>query len=101
MTHFKTLAWAALVALIALAHGRAHAQAFDTQQLRLVPSQQANYFGLHSARTLDAGSLEAGLVLHYANDPLVVVDGSGERVGSIVSDQLVANALFAFGVLDI
>jgi outer membrane protein OmpA-like peptidoglycan-associated protein len=100
MKNFKAFAYAALVCA-GLASARAHAQSFDTQQLRLVPNQQDNYFGLHSARTLEAGAFEAGLVLNYANDPLVIIGEDGERVGSIVGDLAVADLMLAFGVLDI
>jgi outer membrane protein OmpA-like peptidoglycan-associated protein len=99
MTNLKTFAYA-LVVCVGLVPARAQAQSFDTQQLRLVPNQQDNYFGLHSARTLGFGSWEAGLVLSYANDPLVIVDDQDERVGSIVSDLAVADVMFAIGVLD-
>src|SRR5688500_99576 len=100
MNHLKTLAYAAAL-LCALSQARAHAQAFDTQQLRLVPNQQDNYFGQHSARILPSGGWELGLVLNYANDPLVLIDSDGERAGSIVSDQLFGDALFAIGLFDV
>jgi len=100
MNHLKTLAWAAALSC-ALTDARAHAQPFDSQQLRLVPNQQDNYFGLHSARVLPSGGWEAGLTLNYANDPLVLIDSDGERAGSIVSDQLVGDVLFAVGLFDV
>jgi outer membrane protein OmpA-like peptidoglycan-associated protein len=100
MNELKPLFLAALGCSL-LAASSVHAQAFDAQQLRFSPNQHDNYFGQHSARTLESGGLSAGLVLHYANDPLVLVDADDERVASVVGDQLVANALFAIGVLDI
>ncbi len=75
------------------------AQTFDVQQFRPAPSQQTNYFGLHSARILGPGEFEIGLVTNYADDPLVVSE-DGERVGAIVSRQLVADLLGAVGIVD-
>ncbi len=75
------------------------AQTFDVQQFRPAPSQQTNYFGQHSARILGPGEFEIGLVTNYADDPLVVSE-DGERVGAIVSRQLVADLLGAVGIVD-
>jgi len=94
------LAFAFAAALSGLFAARVQAQTFDVQQLRLVPNQQDNYFGQHSARILPAGGFEAGLVLDYANDPLVIVDSSGKRVASLVGDQLSGDVLFALGLFD-
>src|SRR5262245_30909694 len=75
----------------------AAAQTFAVQQFKPVPNQQDNYFTQHGVRVLDPGSFEVGLLLNYANDPLVIVDGNDDRVGSLVGDQLAADAMFAIG----
>src|SRR6188768_1420083 len=84
--------------LLLTARGAA-AQSFDVQQFKPVPSQQDNYFTQHGVRVLAPGQLEAGLLLNYANDPLVVVDSHDDRVGSLVGDQFAGDLLFAIGVL--
>jgi large repetitive protein len=89
----------AALAVTSLA-GRAHAQGFDVARFKPVPNQQDNYFTLHSTHTLPAWRWEAGLVLDYANDPLVLVDRRGDRRVSLVGDQLTANVLGAIGLTD-
>jgi large repetitive protein len=78
----------------------AHAQGFDVARFKPVPNQQDNYFTLHSTHTLPAWRWEAGLVLDYANDPLVLVDRRGSRRVSLVGDQVTANVLGAIGLTD-
>ncbi len=89
------------VALIGAVSFPVAAQYFDVQHLRPGPSQHTNYFGVNSAETLGAGEWEVGLMLHFADDLLVVRERDGnERLAEIVDSQLVTNIMGAFGVAD-
>jgi len=77
-----------------------HAQGFDVQHFSPMPAQRTSYLTLGSAFTPIAGSWEAGLVLHLADDPLVIVDADGDRIARIVSSQLAADLIGSFAVLD-
>jgi outer membrane protein OmpA-like peptidoglycan-associated protein len=100
MSRYITCLQRAVLALVALATPQlASAQTFDVQHFKPAPNQQDNYFSLESVRQLAPGQWEAGLLVNYANDPLVLTNGSGDRVRSIVSDQLTGNVLAAIGIL--
>ncbi len=79
---------------------------FELQQLNPAPSQTTGYFNLSSARGLRGGQYEVGLLLNYADDPLVLYaeDGDGDlgdRARSIVSGQLLANIHGGIGLLPV
>jgi outer membrane protein OmpA-like peptidoglycan-associated protein len=77
----------------------AHAQ-FDVQRFKPSPNQQDEYFTVHSTHTLQAGRYELGLLVDYANDPLVVLNSKGKRAFSLVSSQATANVMAAVGLTD-
>src|SRR3954468_23394487 len=100
MSRYITSLKRAALALVAVVWPQvASAQTFDVQHFKPAPNQQDNYFSLESVRQLAPGQWEAGLLVNYANDPLVLTNASGDRVRSIVSDQLTANVLAAVGIL--
>ncbi|MCB9508257.1 MAG: transporter, partial [Myxococcales bacterium] len=76
------------------------AQQFDVQQFRPAASQTTNAFTVHSAEILTNGEWELGLVLNYANDPLIVrrSDTQTLRFGDVVSEQLALDILGAVGI---
>ena len=86
------------VAVLLLASAPVPAQVdptgYDAQRFKPVPSQSANYFSLHQARIIQ--SWEAGVVLNYADSPLVLQE-DGERAGELVSNQLTGHLLGAVG----
>ena len=73
---------------------------FDVQQFQPMPSQQGNFVTLSSGRTFPRGVWEVGLLLNYANDPLVLEDADGERVRSVVAGQFVGNVLGSISIID-
>lgn len=72
---------------------------FDVQQMAPMPGQTVNYLDMSSARVFEPGQWEAGVFFNYANDPLVLNDPDGERVGSIVASQGTVNLLAAYGIM--
>ena len=96
------LMWASTVFVALMFHfPTAAAQSgFDVQNFTPMPSQQTNYLTVTSARTPRRGTWETGLVLNYANDPLVVVNADGDRVLRIVGDQINADLLGSFAILE-
>jgi outer membrane protein OmpA-like peptidoglycan-associated protein len=74
---------------------------FDVQQLNPMPSQLTNYFGLSSAQVLESGQWEIGLFGHFADDPLVLRTADGDRIESIVGNQMTMNVLGSIGLEDI
>jgi outer membrane protein OmpA-like peptidoglycan-associated protein len=89
------------LALIVAVASPVAAQQFDLQEMRPGPSQQSNYFGVNSAEILGAGEWEVGMMLHFADDLLVVRErGDNERLAEIVDSQLVTNLMGAFGIAD-
>ena len=95
---------AAAAACVALGLGagdaRAQERGFDVQQFRPMPAQQDNFLTVSSGRTAPRGVYEVGLLLNYANDPLVVQDADGERVGRVVAGQFVGDLVGAFALAD-
>ena len=92
-----------LVSLAVLLFGaQASAQdQFSVQNFHPQPARWMNFFSVASARVLESGQWEAGLFMHYADDPLVLVDPSDERVLSVVASQLVVNVLGSVGIADV
>jgi len=94
----STIGRAAVVAALCAPAGVA-AQGFDVQQFRPAASQSTNAFTVHTAEILTGGAWELGLMLNYADDPLVVREAdSGDRIGAIVSSQLALDILGAVGI---
>ncbi|MBN1944489.1 MAG: OmpA family protein [Bradymonadales bacterium] len=90
------------ILVLSLVGGSAAAQQqFDVQSFHPLPSQQINYFGVASARVMRHTDFELGLLLHFADDPLVLVYGEDDtRLASVVSYQLTADLMAAVGLLD-
>jgi OmpA-OmpF porin, OOP family len=70
---------------------------FDVQRFNPTVSQRMGFFVQPSGRVTEAGRWELGLLLNYADDPLVLADIDDNRVGSPVAAQLTANLLFVWG----
>jgi len=77
---------------------KAQESGFDIQQFTPAPSQWHNYFGVQSSRIHGSGGFEFTLLGNYANDPLVLRDENGNRLGSVVSDQFGMNLLGSVGI---
>ncbi len=87
--------------LVTLLGAPASGQQFDVQAFNPGPSQTTNYLGVGSAEILRAQQWEVGLLLNYADHPLVLREaGTNDRVRDIVSGQLTANVLAAVGLFD-
>ena len=94
---------AALSLLVLLSAFTAAAQnRFDVQQFNPMPGQRFNYLGQASAGVMPHGIFEVGILVDYADDPLVIrsLGVNEERLGSVVSRQLTTRALFAVGLFD-
>ena len=76
------------------------AEDLELQTLRPPSPSDAQLLGTHTARQGPSRSLSLGLSLSYLNDPLVLVDGSGKRVASLVGDQLSAELAAAYAVTE-
>jgi outer membrane protein OmpA-like peptidoglycan-associated protein len=109
----KIARYSTLVLTLLLMESVGIAQArFDAQRFSPSPDQALGYFSQPTARTMQDGQYQLGLVLNFADDPLVVnssqqgLNGllqralNGERVSSIISSQLVAHLLFGIGIGD-
>lgn len=99
----RVVTTAAVIMFVAAASSSAYAQAsggFDVQSFRPNPNQQTNPFGVASTRIHAAGEWEAGLVLHYSDDLLVVDSDLTDSRIEVVREQFVANFLVSFGVAD-
>ncbi|MCB9507672.1 MAG: OmpA family protein [Myxococcales bacterium] len=77
----------------------AAAQTFDVQQFHPGPSQRTAFFDMPSARILGHGVWEAGLMLDYADSPLILVP-PGADSSNIVGSQLTGSLMFAIGLAD-
>ena len=87
---------ASLLATTATAQdGRTDAQRFNPAQ-----SQYLGYFSQPSALVLHGGQWDIGLLVNYADDPLVLENFAGEEVSSLVSAQATANIVGAIGIGD-
>ena len=73
---------------------------FNVLQFNPQPSQATNYFETASARVLAHLAWEAGILMDYVDDPLVLVDANGQRVASVIETQIVANFLVSVGIAD-
>ncbi len=87
-----------LALLTLLLASTASAQRFDVQQFRPAMTHRTGTIGLFGGEVLERDSLEAGLVLDWADSPLVVRGNSGGRFGELVSQQLTGHVVGAFGV---
>ena len=65
-----------------------------------MPSQAHDYFGAASGQTIGHLAWDISLFFDYANNPLVIVDDSGDRSNSIVSDLLTGHVLGTIGLSD-
>jgi len=88
-----------LVVLPAMS-GTAQAQALEVQNLRPATDQGVDYLHLQSARPIFGQRLTAGLFTHYVDDPLVLSDTDGNRLGSLVSGQMTSHILLSAAFLD-
>ena len=72
---------------------------FDVQHFSPMPGQQTNYFNVASGRVMTHLDFEAGVLVNYADDPLVLRNG-GEKLVDIVTQQLTLDVHGAIGFLD-
>ena len=91
---------AVLVSLVISSSASAQ-DGFDVQQFNPMPSQFTNHFSLASGAILERGQWELHLMGNYADDPLVLRSADGDRLQSIVSQQMVLNLMGAIGIADI
>ena len=96
------VAIACLVGLVAsLSATQAESQGrFDIQRYNPAVERFTSYFAVPSGRVLPHLDYSLGLMANYADDPLVLYDGSDERVGSPISGQLTLNLMGALGIVD-
>ena len=98
LTALITVGMLAFTATAAIAQTETH---FDIQQFNPMPAQRWNYLGQATGSVMPHGVFEIGLLADYADDPLVLESVSeGERLGSLVSEQLTARLLFGIGLFD-
>ena len=92
---------AAILAVGALgAPESASAQGFDAQQFNPAVARTTGYLSTAGGTVLPDQIWEAGVMFTYADDPLVLVDGDGERLGALVHTQLAADIHAAIGLWD-
>ena len=93
-----------IAAVVALPLGvttvRAAEPRLDIQRFKPAPSFFDDYLTGASARTHGTGGFTLGVMLDYADDPLVVAGTDDERLGAIVGDQLTASIAGAVGLTD-
>jgi OmpA-OmpF porin, OOP family len=75
----------------------AGARNFALERFRLSLDKNG-LFDVEWAEVLPDGGWEVGLALGTSDDPLVVVDGQGERLGSLVSQRFAADVTGAVGI---
>jgi outer membrane protein OmpA-like peptidoglycan-associated protein len=80
--------------------GHAQSRGFDVQNFNPMPSQQSNFITQSSGRVFPRGVYEVGLILNYANDPLVLQDEDGDRVARLVAGQFVGNLMASISLAD-
>ncbi|MBM4371380.1 MAG: choice-of-anchor L domain-containing protein, partial [Deltaproteobacteria bacterium] len=91
---------AALIALtVALPAGPAAAEQVETQAFRPSPFMH-DYFTVGTGETKGDFRWNVGLFLNYQNNPLVLRDGDGDEVRSIVEHQLTGNLLASYRFVD-
>ena len=96
----------ALLAVVIVAFGVAavptdgRAQGFDAQQFNPAVARTTGYLSTAGGAVLPDRTWEVGLMLHYADDPLVLVDDDGDRLGSVIHSQLGADLVASIGLLD-
>jgi len=83
-----TLVTLAVTAAIVGAAAPAAAQGFDIQHLQPMPGQSVHFFGQPSARPTNGSFFEVNYLLNYSNDSLIVDSADGDRLGSLVADQV-------------
>jgi outer membrane protein OmpA-like peptidoglycan-associated protein len=91
-------------ALLVLALSQEHALAQDREGMRIdrfrPPPSTRDGVGIELAPTLGHLTPSFGLLIDYANQPLVVRSGRSAAAGAIVSHRIVAHVLAALGVTD-
>ncbi len=76
---------------------------FQLQQFEPVPSQSKNTLNVSRSDVLDHLTPSVGLMLHFADDPLVayrVLDGERTLESRVVDDQLMGEITAALGLFD-
>ena len=76
------------------------AQGFSAQQFNPSVARTTGYLSTAGGAILPDKVWEFGLMLSYADDPLVLVDGEGDRLGALVHSQLSADLHAAIGLMD-
>ncbi len=85
--------------LVAMAStASAQSDRFSVQQFDPQPSQHTNLFHIATPEVLDAWRWEVGLVVNYADDPLVLREANGDRFADIVPNQLTTDINLALGI---
>ncbi len=77
----------------------ARAQAIPVQTFHPSPHPR-DYFTVHGTETIGHLKWGVGLMLNYAQDPLILRTTSGEVRRNIVTDQLTGDLQMALGILD-
>ncbi|MEM9074961.1 MAG: transporter, partial [Myxococcota bacterium] len=96
----RWLCAACLAAAIA-SPASAQRQRFDVQQFAPPMTQRSSTIGLYQGRTLRRENFDVGLVLDWADGPLVLRNDDGDRISEIVSGQLTGHIVGGFGLYDV
>jgi len=88
-----------LLAMMAFAPLAAQ-EGFDAQNFSPSPFQQSGYLENTGARSLNRSAWELGALLHFADDPLVVVDEDGDRLARLIRSQTALDLLGSFSLLE-
>lgn len=93
----------ACVSLLTTASSTVFAQdtTVDPQIFKPAVLQRSNGVRLWSSRVNGDGSFEFGALADYADDPFVLYDAGGERLGSIIGKQATINIMGGYSFLDI
>lgn len=76
------------------------AQDLEVQTLRPPSPGDAELLGVHTTAQSERAAISVGSTLNYVADPLVLVDQSGKRIGSLVGSQWTAELAVAYGLFD-
>ncbi|MFN3202888.1 MAG: OmpA family protein [Bradymonadia bacterium] len=88
------------VSLTSLLAVDAAADRFDAQGLKPALDRWGDMTATATGRTRGSFGVSGGLLLHFSDDLLVLENADGDRLRSIVSQQLVADAAFSLGLFD-